>query len=187
MKRKPSGRGKLSPSDGAMKGNENRSFLHTLRPRVRLCLDILSFYFIRSSAFKRIEGSVIPSCRPYEAGARDGDASPTTMSCFGLWSGLMGCWPALSRILPSPQHSSSHTLNPSVSLWGGALEFRPAPDRWSRSRSQEQRDGYAGRLYLWRGMQHGTLQWFWLSVTVGYGRGWRTDWTNLIVVSACLD
>lgn len=37
---------------------------------------------------------------PFEAGARDRDASPTTMSRFGLWSGLMGCWPALPHHLP---------------------------------------------------------------------------------------
>ncbi len=66
---------------------------------------------------------------PYEAGARDRDASPTTMSCFGLWSGLMGCWPALPH--RSPQHSSSHTLNPSVSLGGGHI-YLEVPDRWSR-------------------------------------------------------
>lgn len=40
---------------------------------------------------------------PYEAGAWDRDASPTTMSCFGLWSGLMGCWPALPHHFPPTQ------------------------------------------------------------------------------------
>lgn len=72
---------------------------------------------------------------PYEAGARDRDASPTTMSCFGLWSGLMGCWPALPHHLP-PKHSLSHTLNPSVSLKGGLSggsgSYLEVSDRWSR-------------------------------------------------------
>ncbi len=65
---------------------------------------------------------------PYEAGARGRDASPTTMSCFGLWSGLMGCWPALPHRSPNKLHPTP--LTP-VSL-GGGHSYLEVPDRWSR-------------------------------------------------------
>lgn len=116
---------------------KQKLFTHfTGKTKVRLRRDILALFYTKFCLQTHwgLSHSFVPSCT--KAGARDRDASPTTMSCFGLWSGLMGCWPALSRSLPLPLYSSSHTLNPTVSLWGGTVGFRVAPDRWSRSRSQ---------------------------------------------------
>lgn len=71
---------------------------------------------------------------PYKAGAWDRDASPTTMSRFGLWSGLMGFWPAL------PHHLPPNTVYPTplTAQWacegghcGGLGSYLEVPDRWS--------------------------------------------------------
>lgn len=60
-------------------------------------LDVL-LYFVRSGAFRHTKGWVIPPWRAVQGS----DASPTTMSDFGLWSRPVGCTADLQLHTPTP-------------------------------------------------------------------------------------